>query len=100
MQEEILTKSIYPAIDEFMATSTQEYKLEKRPDTPLFGSCRTLDSLAFVSFVVVVEQLVEENFGKPIRVMSEKAMSRSQSPFQSLGTLASYVEELLEKGSD
>ena len=71
--------------------------LKSDPEARLFGRDGVLDSLGLVSLVVAIEQRVEENFGKRIVLANEKAMSRSASPFRTLGALSEYIVELLSE---
>jgi len=65
--------------------------------TELYGRNGTLDSLALVSFVTDVEELVSEEFDKDILLTDEKAMSATASPFRNVETLSNYIMKLLEK---
>jgi acyl carrier protein len=96
-QSNIVERYIYPAIDELAASMDPGHALHKSPDTPLFGADAALDSLGLVNFVVAVEERVESGTGRTIRLVSEKAMSRRQSPFRTVSTLAEYIDELLSE---
>lgn len=89
-----LERLIYPAVDE-LAPSWHGVVLRKDPSTPLIGQGAALDSLALVTLIVTVEARVADELGKSVTLASEQAMSRTQSPFRTLGTLAAYVDELL-----
>lgn len=86
---------IYEAIDEL--NETLDTPIEKSDCTQLFGSESKLDSMGFVSLIVTVERLIDEKHGKTVTLASEKAFSRSSSPFRTTTTLAQYVEELLSE---
>ncbi len=86
---------LYDAIDEINRQRPDEAPLEKSPETPLFGSSSDLDSLGLVNFIVAAEQKVEEEFGTPIVLADDRALSREPSPFSSVGALAEYIDELL-----
>jgi D-alanine--poly(phosphoribitol) ligase subunit 2 len=61
------------------------------PATPLFGESGFLDSMSLVSLVVALEQSIEDKFGKPVSLADEKALSRRNSPYRTIGTLAEYA---------
>jgi acyl carrier protein len=65
-------------------------------DTRLFGDSGVLDSMGLVSLVIAVEQAVQDAFGAPVALADEKALSRRQSPYRTIGTLASYAAEQLQ----
>jgi D-alanine--poly(phosphoribitol) ligase subunit 2 len=58
---------------------------------PLFGSDGVLDSLGLVSFIVAVEQALDEPPGAAVMLADERAVSQRVSPFRTVGTLADYV---------
>ena len=91
LYEEIL----YPAIEEINETLDEGEQLAKSPDTVLFGDGALLDSVGLVNFIVTAERVAQEVTGKAITLASEKAFSRHQSPFRTVGSLAEYIEELL-----
>ena len=95
MRDNILDTLIYPAVEEIRPTVKDQVQFTKSPDTVLYGSEGSLDSLGLVNFIVVVEELLSSSTGKDIRLVSEKAMSRKYSPFRTLSTLAEYIEELI-----
>jgi hypothetical protein len=65
--------------------------------TRLVGEHAVLTSLALVSLIVEVEQTVEDEWGAVLTLADERAMSQQHSPFRSIGTLAEWVERLLEE---
>ena len=86
---------IYEAIDEL--NETLDEPIEKSDSTQLFGSGSKLDSMGLVSLIVTVERLIDEKYGRTIALASEKAFSRSSSPFRTTASIAKYVEELLSE---
>lgn len=71
--------------------------VELREDAPLFGENGVLDSIALVTLLVAVEQSGEDEFGIPLILADEKAMSQKNSPYHSIGALAHYVNSLLNE---
>lgn len=65
-------------------------------DTPIYSSNGYLDSLGLVSLVVAVEENVREKFNVSITIATEKAMSRTKSPFRDVKSLSLYLKELLK----
>lgn len=62
---------------------------------PIFGAGAPLDSLGLVNFLVDVEYRLAREFGRDLVLASERAMSRSQSPFRDVDALTAYILELL-----
>lgn len=69
-----------------------ELKVNVDANTTLFGENSELDSMGLVNIVVDVEsRLLDE--GYEISLTSEKAMSRRNSPFRTITTLAEFIKE-------
>ncbi|MFM7316385.1 MAG: acyl carrier protein [bacterium] len=68
---------------------------ELNDDTRLIGNGRILDSIGLVSMLVELESRLAEETNLPIRLMDDRAMSQSKSPFRTAGTLADYIFSLL-----
>ncbi len=71
--------------------------IELGDEAPLFGADGVLDSLALVRLVLAVEDSVEERFGIAVTLADERAVSQTTSPFRTIGTLAAFVETLLQE---
>ena len=61
----------------------------------IFGEQGALDSLGLVNFVADLEFRLADTFGREIVLASERAMSRSRSPFRDVDSLTAYIVELL-----
>ena len=67
-------------------------------DNPrIFGPGGPLDSLGLVNFLADLEWRLAGEFGRELVLASERAMSRSRSPFRDVVSLTAYVEELLSE---
>jgi acyl carrier protein len=84
---------IFSTLDEITRLNNLKLPAELNYDTSLIGSKGVLDSLAFVSFLVAVEQEINRQFDKYISLSSEKAFSQKRNPFRSVGTLIQYITE-------
>lgn len=61
----------------------------------IFGAGGALDSLGLVNFLADLEYRIAEDYGRELVLASERAMSRSRSPFRDVDTLTAYILELL-----
>lgn len=95
-EEEVL-QIVYRAIDELNPQLPPERRLEKSPETALFGRAGRLDSLGLVNLIVAVEQAAEDELAVSVVLADEKAMSQRTSPFRTVGALAAYVRARLEE---
>ena len=97
MEKSVLEKSLLLKIEEFI--DENEIKLEKEidADTRLIGSSSIFDSIELVTFIVDVEQHLDEKFNMQIQLASDRAMSRRTSPFISIRTLTDYIFEIVNE---
>ena len=65
--------------------------------TKIYGNEGNLDSLALVSFITDVEEMIDLEFNTNITLADEKAMSSRNSPFKDVETLTQYIQNLLEE---
>lgn len=99
MNDRILSV-IFASIDELNSTNPREEHLDKNQNTVLFGDGGKLDSLGLVTFILTVENKIEEAFGKRITLASEVAFSKRETPFASVDSLAEYINLLINKSSE
>jgi acyl carrier protein len=94
MKTEVQTL-IYAAIEDLNRQGALAKPITPTPETALFGSASALDSLALINLIVAVEGRVQEKFGKMITLADDRALSQDVSPFSTVQTLSSYIENLL-----
>jgi D-alanine--poly(phosphoribitol) ligase subunit 2 len=85
---------IYEAIDNINENLPKNKRLEKKPETNLFGQEGKLDSLGLVNLIVNIESLIYDNFELSLTLANEKAMSLNNSPFKSVQSLVDYIISL------
>jgi acyl carrier protein len=96
MEEERLQAAIYRAIDSLNTQLPPGVKLDKSMQAPLYGPSSKLESLDFVTFIMEVEEKVNEEFGADITIADENLLSKEKSPFATVRTLNDYLADLLE----
>lgn len=76
-----------------------EIKLDSEIDssTRLIGSSPLFDSIELVSFIVEVEQFLEDELNIEIGLTTENAMSRRTSPFLSIEAMTNYIIEQINE---
>ena len=84
---------IYPVIDVLPGTQAS---LEKHPDTVLFGLDAPLDSMALITFIMGVEEQTHTATGQEIHIMTPETLDMNPSPFNTLGSLAGYIDQQLQ----
>ncbi len=95
----VLEEIIYPAVEEAQKIIPSAAGLKKESGCVLFGD-GGLASLDLVRFIVLVEERIEDVMDVEVALASDKAMSRSRSPFATLGVLAEFVEECVREAND
>ena len=98
MNTDILQLLLRTAAD-MNSSFTRPIEVEKGADAILFGPEGALDSMGLVQFITEVEAVVEDEVGTSIVLANERAMSQRRSPFLSIGSLASYISELLAEAN-
>ncbi len=91
-----LESLILGCLQEYLETSGGLVPPDLSPETELFSSSAgILDSLGLVTFLVAVEQSVEDAFGIHVVLADDRALSQQRSPFRSVAALRDYTAELL-----
>ncbi len=67
-------------------------------ETVIVGPAAVLDSIGVVSLIVDIEQRLQMDHDIAVTLASEKAMSQKNSPFRTVGVLATHVIDSLEQG--
>ena len=91
----MIRSSVLAAIDELNAQLPMHQRVVPDEQTRLYGKGASLDSLGLVNLIVTVEARLATELDVNITLADEKAMSRQQSPFRSVGTLIDYAAELV-----
>lgn len=64
-------------------------------ETPLFGPGSDLDSMALIHLVADLEARLKRKYGRDWILADERALSRSRSPFRSVGELVRFIMETM-----
>jgi D-alanine--poly(phosphoribitol) ligase subunit 2 len=99
MQNNVI-KLIVAQASELNEQMANKIPVELGVNAPLYGKSGVLDSVGLVTFIVAVEQAIEDEFDAMITLADEKAMSQKNSPFRTIGTLADYIVSLLNEDNE
>lgn len=86
---------IFRALQALNTERSPEAQIQISSATPLFGVDAAIDSLGFVSVITDVETALNVDFGLDISLADDRAMSRPQSPYETVATLRDYILELI-----
>tara|TARA_X000000368_G_scaffold177679_1_gene140127 strand:- start:4730 stop:5023 length:294 start_codon:yes stop_codon:yes gene_type:complete len=93
MKIEKLQKKLLQVLSDFIKENQIEFSGELSLNSRMIGTSSIFDSMELVTFIVEVEQLLDDEYDFQTQLASEKAMSRRTSPFISLSTLSQYIIE-------
>ncbi len=90
--QQIINLAIQTLLDEGLPVETPVQDLES---VKLLGSRAVTDSLGLVSYLVALEERINDAFSSEVSLMSDRAMSQERSPFRNLAALTDFIAELL-----
>jgi acyl carrier protein len=93
--QERVQQAVYRAVDELNKQLPKGISVNKSPDAVLYGKTGKLESIDVVTLIMEVEDQIKAEFGASITIADDRAMSRENSPFLTVGTLTDYIAELL-----
>eukprot|EP01034_Spumella_vulgaris_P003067 gene3067-3955_t len=85
IQKQAILDLVLAAVQSLNEELEPSLQLQLAADTLLFGEGSDLDSLSLVSVIVDIETAVADQFGEPISLTDDKAMSRPVSPYTHVG---------------
>ena len=89
-----IEKVLIETINEYF--ESQDIDQVANDETILFGKDSVLDSMGLVNVIIDIEsRFLDDDI--EISLTSEKAMSRRNSPFRTVATLAEYIIEQIEE---
>jgi len=91
-----IQKVILDSLKEFNEEKGKDKALEISNDTILLDKKGKLDSLDFITLIVIIESNIFNKLDKNITIVSEKAFSKKYSPFKDVKSLTEFIVELLE----
>jgi acyl carrier protein len=100
IDREIIVNLLLNTLETHFDEINELVDLSERENIKLFGGDGLLDSIGLVSFVVEVEERLEDEFDVSVVLADEKAMSRRTSPFARISYLADYILEVVNEDSN
>lgn len=95
IDRKLVSELVLKTLKDYLEENELETYLSEDEDAKLFGGDGILDSLGLVSFIVSVEEAIEDEFNMSIVLADEKAMSRRTSPFGRISYLIDYIFEVI-----
>lgn len=95
LEKKEIEKIVIYNTQELVDTFVDEEQFEVTKDTVLFGADSRIDSLSLVTVIVDLESTFALDYEYDISLTDDRAMTREQSPFDSVQTLVDYIDELI-----
>lgn len=92
----IINEVLTLAIEEVNAQQGEESQIILNEQVRFIGKEACLDSMGLATFIINIEDLLEDRIDIKIQLVTDKAFSAKQSPFYSIDTLSTYICELIE----
>ena len=92
-----MTSVLDAAVGELNLELPDGKRLVNAPQASLYGGDAGLDSLELMRFLILVEQKVSQALGIAVSLADERALTRTESPYTNLKSLAGYLVELIEE---
>ena len=96
---ERVDRALYLAVDQVNRQLPREKRLTHSLEVPLVGAGARLDSLGLLNFLALTEQAVEEEFGRPLSLIDDDAVSEG-APLESIQALSEFIVARLQEASD
>ena len=91
----LVSELVLETLKAYFEENGEKVDLKDGELTKLFGGDGVLDSLGLVSFIVTIEEALEDKIGVSVILADEKAMSRRTSPFSRVSYLVDYILEVI-----
>ena len=88
---ELFLELIFAAITEVNIQQPPEYQLKLNKDEFLISDKSCIDSLGLITLLINIEEKVSNKFKKNLNLLDEKYISEENTPFKTLGSLASWL---------
>lgn len=94
-----ITAVMRSAIEELNSQLSEDEHLHYDKGISLIGANAALTSFDFITFVSIIEDLLDEEYDLDIQIVSDKTFSNHHSPFQNIETLEEYIKGLISEES-
>jgi len=89
---EVTRLIVYSAIDALNEQLAADQRLNKSPETILLGANGSLDSLAFINLIVLLEEKCYDHC-QVVLSLTEDGQNSNDNPFHTVETLADYLDQ-------
>lgn len=90
-----ITQIVLSTFNQVISDNKKTFTGTVDESTTIMGADSPFDSIDLVSFIVGIEQTMEDDYAVSITLADDRAMSQKVSPFKSIGSIINYIEVLL-----
>ena len=94
MTKEEINQVVLNTFRQVLADNEKSMTEELTEATSLMGSDSPFDSVDLVTFIVALEETLEDDFNLSVTLADDRAMSQEISPFKSIKSISEYIEKL------
>lgn len=95
MNKEQILNIIIQNVKNLVDTFPESERIKVEENTVLFGINSAIDSLSLVTVIVDLETEFMDVHNLEISLTDDRAMARKISPYDSIASLADYIDELV-----
>lgn len=99
MQESSIIQIVLDALEQLNQVRDTNNQIDISDQTELYGTQGSLDSMELVGVLIDIEDAMQDE-GFDISLSDERAMSQTQSPFRNVQSLATYIQSLIQPGTE
>jgi acyl carrier protein len=92
-----IEQAVIASYKQVITNSDKSYDATVDTNTPIMGSESPFDSIDLVTFIVALEQMIEDDWSFSVTLADDRAMSQTISPFKTIGTISDYIELLIKE---
>jgi len=92
-----IKQAVIASFKQVITNSGKSYDGTFDTSTPLMGSESPFDSIDLVTFIVALEQKIEDDWSLTVTLADDRAMSQTISPFKTIGTISDYIDLLIKE---
>lgn len=92
-----IEQAVITVFQQVITNSGKLYDGTVDTNTPIMGSESPFDSIDLVTFIVALEQMIEDDWSFSVTLADDRAMSQTVSPFKTIGTISGYIEVLIKE---
>lgn len=97
MTREEIDQVVLSTFKQVAKDNEKSFDCEPTNDTAIMGPDSPFDSVDLVTFIVALEQTLEDDWNTSIILADDRAMSQEVSPFKTIGSISDYIEMLIKE---